>query len=123
MARTKGGYVTRRANKKIFAFTKGQWGTRSKLLRRAIEAFMKSQWYAYRDRRQRKRQLRALWIARINAGARLNGMKYSQLIHAMKIANIDLDRKVLADIAARDAAAFTAIVNAARDAVSQKQQA
>lgn len=119
MARTKGGFVTRRSHKKILAFTKGQWGTRSKLVRRAIEAFMKSQWYAYRDRRQRKRQLRALWIARINAGTRLNGMKYSQFIHAMKLANIQLDRKVLADIAARDLNTFAVIVKTAGESLNR----
>jgi large subunit ribosomal protein L20 len=117
MARTKGGYVTRRSHKKILNLTKGQWGTRHRLFRRANEAMMKSLWYSYRDRRQRRRQLRVLWIARINAGARKDNMSYSRLIHALKVAGIDLDRKVLADIATRDAATFSAIVNTAKAAL------
>src|SRR5436190_5361191 len=116
MARTKGGYVTRRSHKKILNLTKGQWGTKHRLFRRANEAMMKSLWYAYRDRRQRRRQLRALWIARINAAARMENMSYSRLIHALKVAGIELDRKVLADIAARDMATFRQIVGAARSA-------
>ena len=117
MARTKGGYVTRRSHKKILKLTKGQWGSKHRLFRRANEAMMKSLWYSYRDRRQRRRQLRALWIARINAGARKDNMSYSRLMHALKVAGIDLDRKVLADIAVRDAATFSAIVNTARAAL------
>jgi large subunit ribosomal protein L20 len=97
--------------------TKGQWGTRSKLFRRANEAFMKSNWYAYRDRRRRRRDFRRLWIARINAGARANGMSYSRFVYGLKQANIQLDRKVLADIAVRDQATFAALVNQARQAV------
>jgi large subunit ribosomal protein L20 len=86
------------------------------LFRRANEAMMKSLWYAYRDRRQRRRQLRRLWITRINAAARANGVKYSHFINALKRANIELDRKMLADIAVRDAATFSAIVSAAQSA-------
>ncbi|MCA9967425.1 MAG: 50S ribosomal protein L20 [Anaerolineales bacterium] len=114
--RVKGGTVTRRRHKKILDMTKGQWGTRSKLFRRANEAMMKSYWYAYRDRRVRRREFRSLWIARINAAARANGMSYSRLIHGLKQANVQLDRKVLADIAVRDAAAFAAIVEIAKGA-------
>jgi large subunit ribosomal protein L20 len=117
MARTKGGYVTRRSHKKILKLTKGQWGSKHLLFRRANEAMMKSLWYAYRDRRQRRRQLRGLWIARINAGARKDQMSYSRLIHALKVAGIELDRKVLSDIATRDAATFSAIVNTAKAAL------
>ncbi len=117
MARTKGGYVTRRSHKKILRLTKGQWDTKHKNFRRANEAMMKSLWYAYRDRRQRKRQLRALWIARINAAARLENMTYSRLMHGLKVAHIDLDRKVLADLAVRDLATFNQIVEAARAAL------
>ena len=117
MARTKGGYVTRRSHKKILNLTKGQWGSKHRLFRRANEAMMKSLWYSYRDRRQRKRQLRALWIARINAGARKDQMSYSRLIHAFKVAGIELDRKVLADLAVRDAATFSAIVQMAKAAL------
>jgi large subunit ribosomal protein L20 len=115
--RVKGGYVTQRRHKKILKMTKGQWGTRSKLFRRGNEAFMKSYWYAYRDRRQRRRDFRRLWIARINAAARLNGMSYSRLIHGLKQANVKLDRKVLADLAVRDAEAFTAVVEVAKKAL------
>ncbi len=116
MARTKGGYVTRRSHKKILKLTKGQWGTKHRLFRRANEAMMKSLWYSYRDRRQRRRQLRALWIARINAAARMEQMSYSRLIHGLKVAGIDLDRKVLADIAVRDLATFRHIVSAVKTA-------
>ena len=116
--RVKGGTVTRRRHKKILDMTKGQWGTRSKLFRRANEAMMKSYWYAYRDRRVRRREFRRLWIARINAAARANGMSYSRLIHGLKQANVQLDRKVLADIAVRDADAFTAIVDIAKKAIA-----
>jgi large subunit ribosomal protein L20 len=114
MARTKGGYVTRRSHKKVLKLTKGQWGSKHLLFRRANEAMMKSLWYAYRDRRQRRRQLRRLWITRINAAARANGINYSRLIPALKRANIELDRKILADLAVRDAATFAAIVETAQ---------
>jgi large subunit ribosomal protein L20 len=98
--------------------TKGQWGTRSKLFRRANEAMMKSYWYAYRDRRQRRRDFRQLWIARINAASRANGLSYSRLIYGLKTAGIRLDRKVLADLAVRDDAAFAAVVEVARNALA-----
>ena len=97
--------------------TKGQWGTRSKLFRRANEAMMKSYWYAYRDRRQRRRQFRRLWIARINAASRQNGLSYSRFMHGLKLANVTVDRKVLADIAVRDANAFAALVKLSKDAL------
>ena len=116
--RVKGGTVTRRRHKKILNMTKGQWGTRSKLFRRANEAMMKSYWYAYRDRRTRRRELRRLWIARINAGARQNGISYSQFIHGLKHADVRLDRKVLADIAIRDPQAFASIVERAKAAIA-----
>ena len=111
--RVKGGTVTRRRHKKILNMTKGQWGTRSKLFRRANEAMMKSYWYAYRDRRQRRRDFRRLWIARINAAARINGISYSRLIHGLKKANIELDRKVLAELAVSDPAGFSQVVSLA----------
>ncbi len=79
---------------------------------------MKAQWYAYRDRRQRRRDLRRLWITRINAAARENGLSYSRFIHGLKVAGVELDRKVLADIAVRDAATFTQIVDVAKEAVA-----
>lgn len=113
MARVKGGFVTRRRHKKILKLTKGQWDTRHKLFRRANEAMMKSLWYAYRDRRQRRRMLRRLWISRINAASRNHGVKYSQLIHGLRQNNIELDRKILADIAVRDPQTFGKIVETA----------
>jgi large subunit ribosomal protein L20 len=113
MARVKTGFTRRRRHKKILKMTKGQYGTRSKLYRRASEARLKSLWYAYRDRRNRKRDLRRLWIARINAAARLNGTTYSRLIHALRQANITINRKMLAEMAVRDPQAFTAVVEKA----------
>ena len=114
MARVKGGPQGYRRHKKVLKYTKGQRGTRHFLYRRANEAMLKSMWYAYRDRRVRKRDLRKLWIARINAAARLNGITYSKLIAALKKANIDLNRKMLADIAVRDPKAFAAVVAQAK---------
>lgn len=114
MARVKGGIVTRRRHKKIIKQTKGMYGTRHRLFRRANEALLKSLWYAYRDRRTRKRDLRRLWIARINAAARLNGTTYSRLIHDLKKADIRLNRKMLADLAVRDPEAFAEVVKAAQ---------
>jgi large subunit ribosomal protein L20 len=116
MTRVKGGYVTHRRHKKVLRMTRGQWGTKHRLFRRANEAMMKSQWYAYRDRRNRRRDLRRLWIARINAAARMNQMPYSKFIHGLKQAKIELDRKVLADIAVRDGTTFAALVAIARQA-------
>lgn len=114
--RVKTGVVRRRRHKKVLRLTKGQWGARSRLFRRANEAMMKSLWYAYRDRRARKRDLRRLWIARINAAARLNGTTYSRLIGAMRKANIAINRKMLADLAVRHPEAFRAIVEKALEA-------
>ncbi len=113
MARVKTGYTRRRRHKKILKLTKGQFGARSRSYRRANEAMLKSLWYAYRDRRTRKRDLRRLWIARINAAARLNGTTYSRLIHGMKQANIAINRKMLADMAVHDPKAFSAVVEKA----------
>lgn len=97
--------------------TKGQWGTRSKLFRRANEAMMKSYWYAYRDRRTRRRDFRRLWIARINAASRARGLSYSRFIHGLKLADVNLDRKVLADLAVRDETAFNAVIDVAKQAL------
>lgn len=116
MARVKTGPHRRRHHKKILKMTKGQFGTRHRLFRRANEAMLKSLWYAYRDRRTRRRDLRNLWIARINAAARLNGTTYSRLIHSMKQARINLNRKMLADMAVRDPQTFSAVVDQARSA-------
>jgi large subunit ribosomal protein L20 len=94
--------------------TQGYMGSRHRLFKRANETLMKALWYAYRDRRVRKRELRKLWIARINAAARLHGVTYSRLVHTLKTANITLNRKVLADLAVRDPQAFTAVLKAAQ---------
>jgi large subunit ribosomal protein L20 len=113
MARVRTGPHRRQRHKKVLKITKGQYGTRHRLFRRANEAMLKSLWYAYRDRRTRRRDLRNLWIARINAAARINGISYSRLIHALKVAEIGLNRKVLADLAVRDPGAFAAVVEKA----------
>jgi large subunit ribosomal protein L20 len=110
MTRIKTGPYRRQHHKKILKLTKGQFGTRHRLFRRANEAMLKSLWYAYRDRRMRKRDLRRLWIARINAAARQNGTTYSRLIHGMKESQIALNRKMLADLAVRDSITFSTIV-------------
>jgi len=114
MARVKTGTHRRKRHKKVLRLTKGQYGTRHRLFRRANEAMLKSLWYAYRDRRTRKRDLRRLWIARINAAARQNGTTYSRLIHDMKQSGINLNRKMLSDMAVRDPKAFTAVVEKAQ---------
>jgi large subunit ribosomal protein L20 len=114
MTRVKGGPFGHRRHKKVLTYTKGQRGTRHFLFKRANEAMLKSMWYATRDRRVRKRDLRKLWIARINAAARLNGISYSRLIAAMKKANIMLNRKMLADLAVRDPQAFAVVVAKAK---------
>jgi large subunit ribosomal protein L20 len=114
MTRIKTGPFRRRHHNKILKITKGQFGTRSRLFRRANEAMLKSFWYAYRDRRTRKRDLRRLWITRINAAARQNGLSYSRLMYAMKGANIAINRKMLADLAVRDPQAFAAVVSKAQ---------
>ncbi len=117
MARVKGGPNRYRRHKKVLNLTKGQFGTRSKLFRRANEAMLKSLWYSFRDRRVRKRDLRKLWITRINAAARLNGMTYSRFVYGMRKANINLNRKMLADLAVRDPQAFKAVVEKAKSAI------
>lgn len=117
MARVKTGFTRRRRHKKVLNMVKGQWGTRGSLFRRSNEAMLKSLWYAYRDRRTRRRDLRRLWITRINAAARINGLSYSRLIYGLKKANVEIDRKMLADIAVRDAATFQKIA-----ALSQMNQ-
>ena len=114
MTRVKGGGKSRRRHKKIIKMAKGMYGTRRRLFRRANEAMLKSLWHAYRDRRTRKRDLRRLWISRINAGARLHGTTYSRFIHGLKEADIRLNRKVLADLAVRDPHAFQEVVKAAK---------
>jgi large subunit ribosomal protein L20 len=116
MARVKTGPNRRRRHKKIIKMAKGTYNTRSRLYRRANEAMLKSLWYAYRDRRTRKRDLRRLWITRINAASRLNGLPYSRLIYGLKQADIQLNRKILADMAVKDPEAFAEIVEMAKAA-------
>ena len=114
MPRTRNSVATRRRHKKILKKARGYFGARSRLFRTAKEAVDRAQSYAYRDRRRRKRDFRRLWIARINAAARINGISYSQLIHGLGQAEIDVNRKVLADLAVRDPEAFTAIAEQAK---------
>lgn len=114
--RVKAGTVTRRRHKKIIKQTQGFFGTRRKLFRRANEAWMKSMAYAYRDRRNRKRDMRRLWIIRINAAARINGVSYSRLVSDLRKANIAIDRKMLAELAVNNPSAFAAVVQAATQA-------
>ncbi|MCY3732555.1 MAG: 50S ribosomal protein L20 [Rhodospirillaceae bacterium] len=118
MARVKRGVIAKARHKKVLRQAKGYYGARSRTYKVAKQAVIKAGQYAYRDRRQRKRQFRALWIARINAAARLNGLSYSRLINGLKRAGIEVDRKVLADIAVHDQEAFTAIAEAAKDALA-----
>ncbi len=110
MARVKRGVVARSRHKKILKLAKGYYGSRSRTIRNAKQAVTKALQYAYRDRRQRKRQFRALWIVRINAAAHEHGLSYSRLIHGLSIAKIEVDRKMLADLAMNDKAGFAAIV-------------
>ena len=114
--RVKGGPQTRRRHKRVLALTKGQRGSKHRLFKRANEAMMKSLEYAYRDRRNRKRDFRRLWITRINAAARQNDMSYSQFMNGLKKAGIELDRKALADLAVHDPAAFSHLVESAKTA-------
>ncbi len=118
MARVKRGVVAKARHKKVLDQAKGYYGARSKIYRVAKQAVIKAGQYAYRDRRQRKRQFRALWITRINAAARIQGLSYSQLIHGLDRAEIEVDRKILADIAVHDQAAFAVIAEAAKEALA-----
>ena len=114
MPRVNHAVATKKRKKKVLKQSKGYWGARSRLFRTAREAVDRAQVYAYRDRRQRKRDFRRLWIVRINAAARRNGMSYSQLVHGLGQAGVAINRKVLADLAVRDPAAFAAVVEQAR---------
>jgi large subunit ribosomal protein L20 len=115
--RIKGGPQTQRRHKKVLTFTKGQRGSKHRLYKRGNEAMMKSLQYAYRDRRNRKRDFRRLWIARINAATRQNDMSYSTFMYGLRNAGVEIDRKVLADIAANDPSAFTQLVETAKAAL------
>ena len=123
MARVKRGVVARSRHKKVLKEAKGYYGARRKVYRVAKQAVTKAGQYSYRDRRQRKRQFRSLWIVRINAAAREFGLSYSRFIDGLNKAEIEVDRKVLADIAVHDAAAFKALVSQAQDAVAKAQTA
>ena len=114
MARVKGGTVTRKRRKKTLKLAKGYYGSKHTLFKTAKEQVMNSYNYAYRDRRQKKRDFRKLWIARINAGARANGMNYSQFMNGLKKAGIELDRKVLSNMAIFDKEGFAAVVAKAK---------
>ena len=114
MARVKRGVQARRRHKKILKQAKGYYGARSRIYRVANQAVTKAGQYAYRDRRQRKRQFRRLWITRINAQARVNGLSYSRMINGLKLASIEIDRKILADIAVHDKVAFAVIAEKAK---------
>jgi len=116
MARVKRGTTTHQRHRKILKLSQGYYGSRHLLFRRANEARLKSMWYATRDRRVRKRDLRKLWIVRINAAARINGMSYSKLIHGMKTTGITLNRKMLADLAVREPKAFAEVVQKTKGA-------
>lgn len=119
MARVKGGTVTRKRRKRMLKLAKGYYGSKHTLFKTAKEQVMNSYNYAYRDRRQKKRDFRKLWIARINAAARMNGLSYSKLMHGLKVAGIEINRKMLADLAVTDAAAFTALAEKAKKALAK----
>ncbi len=114
MPRVKPGVQTRKRHKKILKLAKGYYGSKSKIFRRANEQLLKSLSYAYRDRKNRKRDFRKLWIARINAEARNNGLSYSKMINGLKIAGVDINRKMLADLAVNDGAAFSQLAELAK---------
>ncbi|MNG04234.1 50S ribosomal protein L20 [compost metagenome] len=118
MARVKGGFIRAHRRKKILKLAKGYFGSKHRLFKTAKEQVMKSLVYAYRDRRQTKRNFRRLWITRINAGARQNGLSYSKLMHGLKLAGIEVNRKILADLAVNDAKAFNDLATAAKAKVN-----
>jgi large subunit ribosomal protein L20 len=114
MARVKRGVAAHRRHRKVLRQVKGHYSTNNRLYKRAHESMMHALQYAYRDRRNRKRDMRKLWIIRINAAARINGITYSRFVQGLKAADVVIDRKMLADLAVRDAAAFTAIAEIAK---------
>ena len=117
MARVKGAMMTRKRRNKTLKMAKGYWGSKSKHFKMANEQVMKSLTYAYIGRKQKKREFRQLWIARINAACKMNGMNYSTFMHGLKLAGIDMNRKMLSEIAIHDAQAFTALVEKAKAAL------
>jgi large subunit ribosomal protein L20 len=118
MPRVKGGYVARRRRKKVLKLAKGYYGSKHTLFKSAQGQVMKSLLYAYRDRRNKKRDFRKLWITRINAAARINGLSYSRLMHGLKLAEINVNRKILADLAVNDEQAFTQIAEKAKSSLN-----
>lgn len=117
MARVKGAMMTRKRRKKVLKLAKGYWGGKSRLFRTANEAVMKSLSYAYVGRKHKKRDFRSLWITRISAACKVNGVNYSTFINGLKKANIGLNRKILAELAVSDAAGFTSLVEKAKAAL------
>jgi large subunit ribosomal protein L20 len=117
MARVKGAMMTRKRRKKILGYAKGYWGSKSNHFKMANQAVMKSGVYAYAGRKRKKRDFRQLWIARINAACKLNGMNYSTFMHGLKLAGIDMNRKMLSELAIHDAEAFTALTEKAKAAL------
>ncbi|MEX2460528.1 MAG: 50S ribosomal protein L20 [Paenibacillaceae bacterium] len=118
MARVKGGFVTRRRHKKVLKLARGYFGSKHRLFRTANQQVMKSLLYAYRDRRRKKRDFRRLWVTRINAAARINGLSYSKFMFGLKLAGIDVNRKMLADLAVTDAKAFSDLAVAAKQKIT-----
>jgi large subunit ribosomal protein L20 len=118
MSRVKRGVTARNRHRKVLKLTKGQKGSKHLLFRRANEAMLKSLWYSYRDRRNRKRDFRRLWIARINAASRQHGLSYSRFVYGLKQADVALDRKVLADIAVHDSATFARLAELAGSSIA-----
>ena len=119
MPRVKGGTVTRKRRNRVLKLAKGYFGSKHRLYKVANQQVMKSFNYAYRDRREKKREFRKLWITRINAAARINGLSYSTLMHGLKVAGIDVNRKMLADLAVTDAQAFTQLADAAKKSIAK----
>ncbi|OEH84439.1 50S ribosomal protein L20 [Desulfuribacillus stibiiarsenatis] len=115
MPRVKNGYTSRRRRKKVLKLARGYFGSKHSLYRTAKQQVMKSLMYAYRDRRQKKRDFRKLWITRINAAARINGLSYSNLIHGLKVAGVDINRKMLADLAVNDKTGFAQLATVAKE--------
>jgi large subunit ribosomal protein L20 len=123
MPRVKRGVTAQKKHKKVLERTKGHYGARHKLIKTARESMFHALDYAYRDRRARKGDMRRLWITRINAAARLHGMPYRDFIHGLQLAGVEVDRKIMADLAARDLEAFGALVASARKALEVAQKA
>lgn len=123
MARVKRGSKRAQKRKRVLRLAKGYWGNKSKNYRIAMQAVDKALAYAYRDRRQKKRNMRSLWVVRINAAARQNGLTYSRLINGLKLAGCGINRKILADLAVRDASAFSEIVGVAKQALDSSAAA